>query len=73
MSWLAALDSRMHEPQPALSPPEAADGPRWDLACDLDRRINKNIFTLSKRGKGYLLRKLLQEEQRAAHDATCLL
>lgn len=48
MSWLAALDSRMHEPQPALSPPEAADGPRWDLVCDLDRRINKDIHFIQK-------------------------
>lgn len=48
MSWLAALDSRMHEPQPALSPPEAADGPQRDLAYDSDRRINRDIHFIQK-------------------------
>lgn len=48
MSWLTALDSRMREPQPALSPPEVADGPQGDFACDLDRRINKDIHFIQK-------------------------
>lgn len=48
MSWLAVLDSRMHEPQTALSPLEVADRIQRDLACDLDRRINKGVHFIQK-------------------------
>lgn len=63
MSWLAVLDSRIHDSHPALSPPEVADGLQHDLMCHSDRRINKDIYFIQE---NYLLKKLLQERQGAA-------
>lgn len=66
MAWLAVRDSRMHEPQPALSPREVADGPQGDIACDSDRRINKDNHFIQKG------RKLFSEKTAAREQAVML-
>lgn len=60
MSWIAAPDSRTHEPRLALSPLEMAAEPQRDLTCNLGGRINKDIYFIQKG------RRLFVEEQRGS-------